>query len=99
MESWDKISAKMCGYNVFGVDLVNDLTPRAGQSGDDLGRDWGLAATRLGNNVLQSCALVDFVEGVGYSPELRAWTCRRGHMVGELAGVKVRPVGLADLRS
>ena len=101
MESWDKISAKMCGqWNVFGVDLVNE--PHAaswGKAGDDLSRDWGLAATRLGNNVLQSCARwLIFVEGVGYSPGAPGMDrADAGIWWGEnLAGVRS---GLSDWRT
>ena len=101
MESWEKIGAKMCGqWNVFGADLVNE--PHAaswGKDDKDMSRDWGLAASRLGDNVLRSCARwLVFVEGVGYSPGAPGMDrADAGIWWGEnLAGVKVKPISLVD---
>merc|ERR1711871_544073 len=69
-ESWTMIAQTLCGqWNVMGVDLQNE--PHASSWGKGGGRreDWGHAAERLGNHVLELCPRwMIFVEGVGFTP-------------------------------
>ena len=100
-ESWSKLAAKLCGqWNVFAVDLQNE--PHSSSWGKNGGeaRDWGLAAGRLGNHVLQKCPRwMIFVEGVGFEPGAPGMDSGgAGIWWGEnLAGAKTRHVALSDM--
>lgn len=70
MQSWNAISQLLCGqWNVFAADLQNEPWASSWGKNGGLANDWGLAAQRLGDNVLRTCARwLIFVEGVGYEP-------------------------------
>ena len=100
LESWDLIMQKMCGkWNFFAVDLQNEPHASSWAKRGGTAADWGHAAERLGNHVLQQCArLLIFVEGVGYAPGSPGMdNGGDGIWWGEnLAGVKTQPVELID---
>lgn len=90
----------LCGqWNVFAADLQNE--PHASSWGKgDPATDWGLAAGRLGNHVLQACPRwMIFVEGVGFEPGAPGMDSGgAGIWWGEnLAGAKVKHVPLSDM--
>jgi endoglucanase len=80
------------------VDLQNEPHSSSWAKGD-IETDWGHAAERLGNHVLNQCGRwLIFVEGVGYRPGAPGMDDGgAGIWWGEnLAGVKRQPISLAD---
>lgn len=66
LRSWELIAKALCDqWNVFMVDLVNEPW-QASWGFDEHAKDWGEAATRIGNHVLSLCPRwLIMVEGVG----------------------------------
>ena len=99
-ESWERILTRLCKqWNVFAVDLQNEPHSSSWGKNGGVDEDWGQAAGRLGNHVLQRCArMLVFVEGVGYTPGAPGMdNAGDGIWWGEnLAGVKKEPVALLD---
>ncbi|KAL1525711.1 hypothetical protein AB1Y20_020556 [Prymnesium parvum] len=99
MRSWTKIGKELCPqWNVFAVDLQNE--PHASSWGKGMGKenDWGRAAERLGNHVLDACSRwLVMVEGVGYTPGAPGQDATMGIWWGEnLVGAKTQPVRLKE---
>ena len=99
LESWKMIAEKLCSqWNVFAVDLQNE--PHASSWGKgDISTDWGRAAERIGNQVLELCPRwMIMVEGVGYDPGAPGMDQGgAGIWWGEnLAGAKMQPVQLSN---
>ncbi|KAL3923959.1 MAG: hypothetical protein SGPRY_004061 [Prymnesium sp.] len=97
MRSWRKIAAELCAqWNVFAVDIQNE--PHASSWGKGMGvsSDWGKAAERLGNHILEQCSRwLIMVEGVGYDPGAPGTDASMGIWWGEnMYGVKSQPVKL-----
>ena len=72
MTAWGKLARRLCiRQNVIMADLFNE--PHSATWGDgQYGRDWGLAATRIGNLVLSHCPRwLVAVQGIQNTPECR----------------------------
>ena len=72
-DAWSKLASEFCGTpNVIMAELVNE--PWAATWGDGSARDWGVAATAIGNMLLARCPrwLIG-VDGIGNS----GGTCQR----------------------
>ena len=100
LQSWTKMAGALCGqWNVFAADLQNE--PHASSWGKgDQATDWGLAAGRIGNHILQACSRwMIFVEGVGFEPGAPGMDSGgAGIWWGEnMAGAKTRHVALSDM--
>mmetsp|Transcript_45072 Transcript_45072/g.73442 ORF Transcript_45072/g.73442 Transcript_45072/m.73442 type:complete len:284 (+) Transcript_45072:190-1041(+) len=65
IQGWSTVAREFCGeWNFFAADLKNEPKGAASWATND-GNDWGKAATKIGNAVLDQCSrLLIFVEGV-----------------------------------
>lgn len=98
VKMWRTLAKSLCGqWNVFAADLFNEPHSASWGQGDSK-TDWGLAAQRLGNEVLDVCpSWLIMIEGVGYKPGAQGSHGVEGVWWGEnLFGTKTAPVKLSD---
>jgi len=91
LQSWRKLSGALCNqWNVVGADLMSRLSHSTW--GAQQTSDWDLAATRIGNTVLEQCPRwLVLVRGIGATP-----TVEDAFIGANLAGAATTPVILAN---